>query len=64
MVCLELEPVVVGWKVQTNPLSYGGTEQSSFFTVPRVRFHCTDYDLSFFYLVFPLLCHFNSSIEK
>ena len=25
MVCLGLEPGVAGWKVQTNPLSYGGT---------------------------------------
>ena len=25
MVCLGLEPGVAGWKMQTNPLSYGGT---------------------------------------
>ena len=25
MVCLGLEPVVAGWKAQTNPLSYSGT---------------------------------------
>ena len=25
MVCLGLEPRAAGWKVQTNPLSYGGT---------------------------------------
>ena len=25
MVCLGLEPGAAGWKVQTNPLSYGGT---------------------------------------
>ena len=25
MLCLELEPRAVGWKTQTNPLSYGGT---------------------------------------
>ena len=25
MVCLGLEPGAVGWKAQTNPLSYGGT---------------------------------------
>ena len=25
MVCLGLEPGVAGWKVQVNPLSYGGT---------------------------------------
>ena len=24
MVCLGLEPGAAGWKVQTNPLSYGG----------------------------------------
>ena len=24
--CLGLEPRVAGWKAQTNPLSYGGTE--------------------------------------
>ena len=25
MVCLGFEPGVAGWKVQTNPLNYGGT---------------------------------------
>ena len=25
MVCLGLEPMAAGWKLQTNPLSYGGT---------------------------------------
>ena len=25
MVCLGLEPGAAGWKVQTNPLSYGST---------------------------------------
>ena len=25
MVCLGVEPGAAGWKVQTNPLSYGGT---------------------------------------
>ena len=25
MVCLGLKPGAAGWKVQTNPLSYGGT---------------------------------------
>ena len=28
MVCLGLEPVVVGSKVQTNPLSYSGTPKT------------------------------------
>ena len=27
MVCLGLEPGAAGWKAQTNPLSYGGTQQ-------------------------------------
>ena len=31
MVCLVLEPSVAGWKVQTNPLSYGGTPSTVFF---------------------------------
>ena len=31
MVCLGLEPGVAGWKVQTNPLSYGGTPLITFF---------------------------------
>ena len=31
MVCLGLEPGAAGWKLQTNPLSYGGT--------PFVNFH-------------------------
>ena len=26
MICLGLEPGAVGWKAQTNPLSYGGTQ--------------------------------------
>ena len=30
MVCLGLEPGVAGWKVQTNPLSYGGTQDLNF----------------------------------
>ena len=25
MMCLGLEPGAAGWKVETNPLSYGGT---------------------------------------
>ena len=32
MVDLGLEPVVAEWKVQTNPLSYGGTPSKIFFT--------------------------------
>ena len=27
MACLGLKPVAAEWKVQTNPLSYGGTPQ-------------------------------------
>ena len=27
MVCLGLEPGAAGWKVQMNPLSYGGTPE-------------------------------------
>ena len=30
MVCLGLEPGAAGWKVQTNPLSYGGTPTRDF----------------------------------
>ena len=30
--CLGLEPSVAGWKVQTNPLSYGGTPGSRNFS--------------------------------
>ena len=29
MVCLGLEPWAAGWKVQTNPLSYGSTPKTS-----------------------------------
>ena len=29
MVCLGVEPGATGWKVQTNPLSYGGTPSST-----------------------------------
>ena len=31
MVCLGLEPRAARWKVQTNPLSYGGTPHGKFF---------------------------------
>ena len=39
MVCLGLEPGADGWKVQTNPLSYGGTpnllsDEGSFLALP------------------------------
>ena len=27
MVCLGFKPGAAGWKVQTNPLSYGGTPE-------------------------------------
>ena len=30
MVCLGVEPGAAGWKVQTNPLSYGGTPLVNF----------------------------------
>ena len=30
MVLLGLEPRVPGWKIQTNPLSYGGTQIKMF----------------------------------
>ena len=33
MVCLGLEPGVAGWKVQTNPLSYGGTPRLKFLDI-------------------------------
>ena len=29
MACLGVVPGVAGWKVQTNPLSYGGTPKDS-----------------------------------
>ena len=29
MVCLGVKPRAAGWKVQTNPLSYGGTPTCS-----------------------------------
>ena len=32
MVCLGLEPGAAGWKVQMNPLSYGGTPKIGTFT--------------------------------
>ena len=31
MVCLGFEPGAAGWKVRTNPLSYGGTPRDMFF---------------------------------
>ena len=34
MVCLGLEPRVAGWKVQTNPLSYGGSPYLIYFINP------------------------------
>ena len=30
MVCLGLEPGAVGWKAQTNPLSYSGGKKQNF----------------------------------
>ena len=35
MVCLGLEPGAAWWKVQTNPLSYGGTPNSKYFYNPN-----------------------------
>ena len=34
MVCLGLEPGAARWKVQTNPLSYGGLNYKSFLNGP------------------------------
>ena len=31
MLCSGLEPGAAGWKMQTNPLSYGGTEVTKLF---------------------------------
>ena len=31
LVCLGFEPGAAGWKAQTNPLSYGGTSNTSFY---------------------------------
>ena len=33
MVCFGLEPSAAGWKVQTNPLSYGGTPKQHFYSI-------------------------------
>ena len=39
MVCLGLEPGAAGWKVQTNPLSYGGTPGiPSWYLIKKERF--------------------------
>ena len=32
IVCFEFEPGTAGWKVQMNPLSYGGPPDFSFFS--------------------------------
>ena len=31
MVCLGLEPAAAGWQTQTNPLSYGCTQEAHLF---------------------------------
>ena len=33
MACLGVDPGAVGWKAQTNPLSYGGTQELVMFTI-------------------------------
>ena len=33
MVSMGLEPWAAGWKVQTNPLSYGGTPFELYYTI-------------------------------
>ena len=35
MVCLGFEPGAAGWKVQTNPLSYGGTPTVNVFALQK-----------------------------
>ena len=35
MVCLGLKPGAAGWKVQTNPLSYGGTPRKEIIKVEK-----------------------------
>ena len=35
--CLGIEPGAAGWKVQTNPLSYGRTPQKTYFLVGRIQ---------------------------
>ena len=37
MVCLGLEPEAAGWKAQTNPLSYGGTQWLKIFLISANR---------------------------
>ena len=37
MVCLVLEPGAAGWKAQTNPLSFAGTQQFHFFAEKKNR---------------------------
>ena len=40
MVCLGLEPGAAGWKAQINPLSYGDTPFSQFYTKHSSLFVC------------------------
>ena len=37
MVCLVLEPGAAGWKAQTNPLSFAGTQQFHFFAEKKTE---------------------------
>ena len=39
MVCLGLEPGAAVWKVQMNPLSYGGTPVVVLFVMPQWLFN-------------------------
>ena len=37
MACLGVEPGVAGWKVQMNPLSYGGTPKAYYYVTRDFR---------------------------
>ena len=37
MICLGLKPEAAGWKAQTNPLSYGGTQTFVLLKWPSLR---------------------------
>ena len=51
MACLGLEPRAAKWKVQTNPLSYGGTPYLTVFNVPILApyYYCTVKTILSFY---------------
>ena len=40
MVCMGLKPGVAGWKVQANPLCYGGTQENIFIETKCIKLKC------------------------